>query len=212
MAKVSTKVEINNFYRTDPKTGEKVENNIPNIVEQWEAILRNSSDLERKRILRVPEFADINEFVKRIKSDLRLERAGFLSDVPNTAQYRNRLDSLLIEMEGDPTLIDNFETVVDFSRKMFVGGDGTPITGIPDNVTLSQLQTNSVEGVNIRNAQEIREVLAPENMQINSLRRRIVQLEDANTGDNRNPRRTLLINALKAQRNLLAAQTGQRSK
>ena len=210
--KVSTKVEINNFYRTDPQTGEKVENNIPNIVEQWEAILRNSSDLERKRILRVPEFADINEFVKRIKSDLRLERSGFLSEFPNTAQYRNRLDSLLIEMEGDPTLIDNFETVVDFSRKMFVGGDGTPITGIPDNVTLSQLQTNSVEGVNIRNAQEIREVLAPENMQINSLRRRIVQLEDANTGDDRSPRRTLLINALKAQRNLLAAQSGQRSK
>tara|TARA_R100001460_G_scaffold26662_1_gene54000 strand:- start:51 stop:4388 length:4338 start_codon:yes stop_codon:yes gene_type:complete len=210
--KVSKKVEINTFYRTDPKSGEKVENNIPNIVEQWEAILRNSSDLERKRILRVPEFADINEFVKRIKSDLRLERAGFLSDVPNTAQYRNRLDSLLIEMEGDPTLIDNFETVVDFSRKMFVGKDGTPIMGIPDNATLTQLQTNSVQGVRVRNPEEIREVLAPENLQINALRRRIQTLEDANVGDNRNPRRTLLINALKAQRNLLAAQSGQRAK
>ena len=149
---VSKKTEITTFYRTDEK-GEKFEHNIPNIVEQWEAVLKNSSDIERKRILRVPEFADINEFVKRIKSELRLERAGFLSDVPNVAPYRNRLDSILLEMEGDPTLIDNFETAVDLARKRFVGGDGTIIRA-PEGTTLFQLQNNAVEGIQIRNPEQ----------------------------------------------------------
>ncbi|HBY68763.1 MAG TPA: hypothetical protein DEG69_14080, partial [Flavobacteriaceae bacterium] len=208
--KVSKKAEINTFYRTDEE-GKKFEHTIPNIVEQWEAVLKKSSDIERKRILRVPEFADINEFVKKIKSELGLERAGFLSDVPNVGQYRSRLDGILLEMEGDPNLLDNFETAVDLARKRFIGGDGTVINA-PDGTTLYQLQNNTVAGIQLRNPEQVQEILAPANLQINALRRRIQQLEAANVGEERNARRTLLINALKAQTNILAAQSGQRSK
>jgi hypothetical protein len=207
---VSKKAEITTFYRTD-EAGKKFEHTIPNIVEQWEAVLKKSSDIERKRILRVPEFADINEFVKKIKSELGLERAGFLSDVPNVGQYRNRLDGILLEMEGDPNLLDNFETAVDLARKRFIGGDGTVINA-PDGTTLYQLQNNTVAGIQLRNPEQVQEILAPANLQINALRRRIQQLEAANVGEERNARRTLLINALKAQTNILAAQSGQRSK
>ena len=121
------------------------------------------------------------------------------------------LDGILLEMEGDPTLIDNFETAVDLARKRFIGGDGTVINA-PDGTTLYQLQNNTVAGIQLRNPEQVQEILAPANLQINALRRRIQQLEAANVGEERNARRTLLINALKAQTNILAAQSGQRSK
>jgi len=209
-AKVPKKTKLNTFYRTDEK-GERFQHNIPNFVEQWEEILKNSSDIEKKRILRVPEFADFDEFVKKTKSSLKLERSGQLSQTPNISSYRNKLDNILINMEGDEPFKRAFESYVDVSRRQFVGEDGTFLV-VPDGVQLSQLRNNTVEGLNFRNPQGIREVLAPIDLQIRRLRQRAESIAANNIGENRNPRSTAMVNALNSQANLLAAQSGSRAK
>ena len=99
-AQVDQKQPLEKFYRKDPDTGELVENPVPNIFEEWDAIVDGLDPLQRDILTsRVPEFRDLNKRVLDLKNQLGLSSVNKLDGtLDETAKFRASFDG----MEGRP--------------------------------------------------------------------------------------------------------------
>ena len=89
--KTSKTTEINSFYRLDDETGEYVETNIPNIIEEWDATLKDLDEIEIPGLLREAEFQDLNSRIIEIRQGLGLSGTTALSAPPPQVQAFNDL-------------------------------------------------------------------------------------------------------------------------
>jgi len=96
---VDQKQVLDKFYRADPETGDLVENPVPNIFEEWDAIVDELDPL-KKNVLRarVPEFGLLNDRIMELKSQIGFSSVNKLDELSETQNFRKAFDTA----EGRP--------------------------------------------------------------------------------------------------------------
>jgi hypothetical protein len=88
-SQVNPRQEVPVFYRKDAETGEFVENNVPNFIEEWDAALSDMDDLTKTRLLKVDGVADINRRILEYKQQLGLDATDQLAGRPPAVEKFN---------------------------------------------------------------------------------------------------------------------------
>jgi len=98
-SKVDRNREIPTFYRKDDETGEFVENNIPNFIEEFDAELARMDKLDRDFLMNVPGFKEINARILDYKQQLGLDATDVLASRPDAVV---RFDEAFLNTQGTP--------------------------------------------------------------------------------------------------------------
>jgi len=78
-AKTDKNTELTNFFRKN-KDGELIPDPVPNVIEEWDAILNTLEPAIRKTLLFEPKFKVINDEVLRLKKSLGLDATDRFAD------------------------------------------------------------------------------------------------------------------------------------
>ena len=98
-SKVDRNREIPTFYRKDEETGEFVENNIPNFIEEFDAELAAMDKLQKDFLMNVPGFKEINARILDYKQQLGLDATDVLASRPDAVV---RFDEAFLNTQGTP--------------------------------------------------------------------------------------------------------------
>ena len=98
-SKIDKNREIPTFYRKDDETGEFVENDIPNFIEEFDAELAGMDKLEKDFLMNVPGFKEINSRILDYKQQLGLDATDVLASRPDAVV---RFDEAFLNTQGTP--------------------------------------------------------------------------------------------------------------
>lgn len=107
-SKIDPKKEVTVFYRKDPESGEFIENNVPNFIEEWDAALAGMDDLTKNRLLKVDGVADINSRILDYKQQLGLDATDQLASRPPAVE---KFNEAFQNAQGLPAR-DSFERIL----------------------------------------------------------------------------------------------------